>query len=126
MLLECLRSLEREHDDAMEAVVVNNGDEIPELDDARALAFVTVVPAGGNIGFAAACNLGARHARGHALVFLNPDTVVAPGAIRELARSLDDPSVGLAMARLRLLRQPDVLNAAGGEIHLTGIAWAGD
>ena len=40
------------------------------------------------------------------LVFLNPDTVVGPGALRQLARTLEDPAVGIAMARLLLLDRP--------------------
>ncbi len=126
VLLRCLRSLARDRDETVEAIVVNNGDDIPELAEARAHPFVTVLPAGGNVGFAGACNIGARAARAPVLVFLNPDTVVASGAMRELARTLEDRSVGLVTARLRLLRTPELLNAAGGELHPTGLAWARD
>jgi GT2 family glycosyltransferase len=59
------------------------------------------------------------------LVFLNPDTVVAPGAVRRLAQTLEDPGIGIAMARLRLLDRPGVLNSAGTVVHLSGLAWAG-
>ena len=59
------------------------------------------------------------------LVFLNPDTVVAPGALRQLARALEDPDVGIAMARLRLLDEPEKLNSSGVQVHVTGIGWAG-
>jgi GT2 family glycosyltransferase len=58
-------------------------------------------------------------------VFLNPDTVAAPGAASELVRPLEDPSIGIVSARLRLLDQPALLNSAGNEVHVTGIAWAG-
>jgi GT2 family glycosyltransferase len=78
-----------------------------------------------NLGFAAGNNLGARQATGDALVFLNPDTVVAPGALDELVRPLEDPAIGIVTARLRLLDQPELLNSAGNEVHVTGIAWAG-
>ena len=117
-LTRCLDSLEPE---GVEVIVVNNGDPGPELDDARA----RIVTPDANIGFAAGCNLGARHASGDVLVFLNPDTVVAPGALRELARTLDDETIGIAMPRLRLLDQPDLLNSGGNVLHVTGIAWAG-
>jgi GT2 family glycosyltransferase len=59
------------------------------------------------------------------LVFLNPDTVVAPGAIAQLAATLDDPEMGIAMARLRLLDRPELLISRGTEVHPAGIAWAG-
>lgn len=42
-----------------------------------------------NIGFGAGCNQGARKAKGKYLFFLNPDTIVQPGAIKILAEFLD-------------------------------------
>jgi GT2 family glycosyltransferase len=99
-------------------VVDNGGDE-------EAREGVKVVSPGENLGFAAGNNLGARQATGDALVFLNPDTVVAPGALAGLVGPLEDPSVGIVTARLRLLDNPETLNSAGNQVHLTGIAWAG-
>jgi GT2 family glycosyltransferase len=108
-----------------EVVVVDNGGGGPELDAAAARERVTVVSPGRNLGFATGCNLGARQATGDALVFLNPDTVAAPRAPAELVRPLADPTIGIVSARLRLLDQPALLNSAGNEVHVTGIAWAG-
>jgi GT2 family glycosyltransferase len=104
---------------------VDNGGGGPELEDARGREGVKVVAPGGNVGFAAGCNLGAREASGEVLVFLNPDTVVAPGAIAQLTATLQDPEIGIAMARLRLLDRPELLNSRGTEVHVAGIAWAG-
>ena len=118
-LSRCLDSLEPE---GAEVIVVDNGDEPPEL---GARSGVRLVSPGANIGFAAGCNLGAAHASGDVLAFLNPDTVVAPGALADLARTLDDRTIGIAMPRLRLLDRPDLLNSGGNILHLTGIAWAG-
>jgi GT2 family glycosyltransferase len=119
-----LDSLEGQ-EELLETLVVDNGDGGPEIDEARVRERVRVVAPGENLGFAAASNLGAREARGDVLVFLNPDTVVAPGAVARLARTLEDPSIGIAMARLRLLDEPEKLNASGVEVHVTGIGWAG-
>ena len=55
----------------------------------------------------------------------NPDTVVEEGAIAQLERAVEDPAVGIAMARLRLLDEPEKLNSSGIEVHVTGIGWAG-
>ena len=55
-----------------------------------------------NRGFAAACVQGMVHASGRHVMLLNPDTVVEAGAIDRLARSFDDPDVGLAGPRLVL------------------------
>jgi GT2 family glycosyltransferase len=59
------------------------------------------------------------------LVFLNPDTVAQPGAVAALARRLEDRGTGVAQARLRLLRQPELLNSSGNVLHVSGIAWPG-
>ena len=106
-------------------IVVDNGGGGPDIETAARRDQVEVVSPGRNAGFAAGCNEGARHASGDALVFLNPDTVAAPGAVEELVRPLQDPTIGIVSARLRLLDRPELLNSAGNEVHLTGIAWAG-
>jgi GT2 family glycosyltransferase len=86
---------------------------------------VRLVEPGRNLGFAGGCNRGAAEATGDALVFLNPDTVIDSGALSRLAQTLQDPSIGVAMARLRLLDQPELLNSGGTVLHLSGLAWAG-
>ena len=124
-LTRCLHSLDPEVDGKSEVIVVDNGDGGPEIAEAQRMSFVRVLRPGENLGFAGGCNLGARHATADALVFLNPDTVVAPGAIGALVARLDDPAVGITTARLRLLDRPELLNSAGNVLHVTGLAWAG-
>ena len=109
----------------VETILVDNGGGGPELDEAQVRDGVRVIQPDRNLGFAAGCNLGAREAQGEVVVFLNPDTVVEQGALIDLARSLDDPTIGLAMARLRLLDEPEKLNSSGIKVHVTGIGWAG-
>ena len=108
-----------------EVMVVDNGDGGPEIEDARGRAGVNVLEPGENLGYGAGNNLAAAQATGDALVFLNPDTVVTPGALAGLVAPLQDPSVGIVTARLRLLADPETLNSAGNLVHVTGIAWAG-
>ena len=119
----CLRSLEGEAD--LEVVVVNNGDQGTEITEAEQMEEVTVLMPGRNLGFAGGCNFGAERSCGETLVFLNPDTVAAPGAIQALAAALDDHEIGCAMARLRLLDEPELLNSGGNVVHLSGLSWAG-
>jgi GT2 family glycosyltransferase len=99
-------------------IVVNNGDPID-------VAAARVLDAGGNIGFGAACNLAARETDADVLVFLNPDTVARPGAVAALAQTLEDGSIGIAQARLRLFDAPELLNSSGNIVHVTGLAWPG-
>jgi GT2 family glycosyltransferase len=123
-LLRCLESLSGQ-ESLLETIVVDNGGGGDEIEEARGIDGVRVVEPAENLGFAGGCNLGAREARGDVLVFLNPDTVVAGGAAAQLERAVADPSVGIAMARLLLLDEPDKLNSSGVEVHVTGIGWAG-
>jgi len=122
-LLRCLDSLDQDGADK-EVIVVDNGDEGPEIAAAATRPSVEVVRPGSNIGFAAGCNLGAGHARGDVLLFLNPDTAVEAGAVEELARTVTQPDVGAAMGRLLLLSNPEQLNSRGAVIHIAGLGWS--
>lgn len=124
-LLRCLATVDSPDEGVHEIVVVDNGSGGEELEIAAASPRVRVVSAGRNLGFAGGCNLGAEHATGEVLVFLNPDTVVASGALRQLARTLEDESIAIAMARLRLLFEPSLLNSSGTVVHISGLGWAG-
>ncbi len=54
-----------------------------------------------NLGFAKACNQGARSARGKYLVFLNNDTIPQPGWLKTLVEEAeDDESVGVVGSKL--------------------------
>jgi GT2 family glycosyltransferase len=122
-LLRCLESL-RDQEGLIETIVVDNGEGGPEIEQARGIEAVRVIESAVNLGFAGGCNLGAGEARGDVLAFLNPDTVVADGALSQLERAVEDPTIGIAMARLRLLDEPDKLNSSGVAVHVTGIGWA--
>ena len=123
VLQRCLRSLLEEGGEH-ELIVVNNGDRAPEIEEARGLPGVRLLEPGENLGYAAGSSFGASQAGQETLVFLNPDTTVAPGAVTALERALDDESVAIAMARLRLFDRPESLNSSGCEIHISGLAWS--
>jgi GT2 family glycosyltransferase len=121
-LTRCLEAL-AERDPAAQVIVVDNGPEGNEIERARE-AGATVVSTGENLGYAGGGNLGALHATGDVLVFLNPDTVIGPEAVSALAGALEDESIGVAMPRLRLLDDPETLNSTGCVIHISGLAWS--
>jgi len=72
-----------------EIILVNNGN--PDGAVAAAIGSqsdgppIRVVDGHGNIGFASACNLGARAASGDILLFINPDAIMPPGGAMRLA-----------------------------------------
>lgn len=75
-----------------------------------------------NSGYGHGNNLGRFHANGKYLAFLNPDTEVTPGWLEPLITVLDsDPEVGLVTPRLHQKAEPEILNACGHQVHLTGI-----
>lgn len=84
---------------------------------------VRLVPSLTNGGFASGCNLGARHARGEYLVFLNPDTTVVPGWLDALLSPLSDPQVALVTPCILQMDDPTRINTAGNAVHLTGLAY---
>jgi GT2 family glycosyltransferase len=122
-LARCLKALQEEAPEA-EVVVVDNGGAESDIGDERWDGLRVVAP-DENLGFAAGANRGAAETSGDVLVFLNPDTVAAPGALHALAQTLGSAEIGVAMPRLRLLDRPELLNSGGTVVHVSGLAWAG-
>jgi GT2 family glycosyltransferase len=88
-----------------EVIVVDNGstDETPYLLNAwaRSRANARVVSMGQNLGFARACNEGARLAHGQYLVFLNNDTLPTPGWLeRMVCLAQSETQVGIVGSKL--------------------------
>lgn len=112
-------------------VVVDNdsGDEIEAVLAGR--AGVEYVPAGANLGYAGAINLGRRLVGAtRAIVVLNPDLRLRPGSLRALYRELSKTGAGASVPRIvdpagnvtRSLRREPALGRALGEA-LLGDAW---
>lgn len=120
---ECIRSLIREVDlQETEIIVVNNA----STDDTSRMLnymndFVHVIDNQENTGFVRACNQGAAVARGAYLVFLNNDTVVEAGWLKNLIATAEaDSTVGAVGS---MLIYPDGrLQEAGGIVWIDGTA----
>lgn len=109
LLARCLASVERELEASGlrgEIVVVDNAstDGTPEMVRERFPA-ASLVALDENRGFAASNNLALEWARGAAVLLLNPDAELLPGALSALWRALHAaPHIGMAGA---LLLNPD-------------------
>lgn len=91
-LAKCLSSIKEkvlavEH----EIIVVNNDENNIETHCDASLqdGNIRIINTGKNIGFGAACNLGARMAQGEILCFLNPDTEIVSNNIKILLDEFD-------------------------------------
>ena len=81
-------------------IVVDNASGDGTVAAARAVPGVTVLERPDNGGFAAGCATGAAAASGDWLLFLNPDTVIAPDALAALADcARQHPAAGIVGGR---------------------------
>lgn len=86
---------------AGEVILVDNASVDGSMDDVNRRfggnSRLTVIRNSANLGFAVACNIGARVARGRFVLFLNPDCFLKEDAVRQLRLALDsDPKAGMA------------------------------
>lgn len=83
---------------SFEAIVVDNSPDALTAEVVQARApLARVERTGANLGFARAANLGARLARGRAVLFLNPDARLEAGGLRRLWESLRSSSTPAAV-----------------------------
>ena len=107
----------------LRVIVVDNGSADDTVKQARDHPDVICIETGANLGYAGGINVGRRHAgQCGALVVLNPDLVLEPGALREMFSALDDPAVGVVVPMLldfvghlypSLRRDPTLTSAIG-------------
>ncbi|MCB2098188.1 MAG: glycosyltransferase family 2 protein [Parvularculaceae bacterium] len=88
VLSQCLSALRRQ-ERVREVILVDNGNPEGFVEEAIGQSDsdipVHVINGQGNVGFACACNLGARAAEGDVLLFVNPDALLPPGGAARLA-----------------------------------------
>jgi GT2 family glycosyltransferase len=123
MLPRLLPELDRDGD---EVIVVDNDSGDGTAGVVRSLApDIRVIETGANLGFAAGANAGAQAATGDLLVLLNPDAAPLPGFGEAIRRPLFDGRGWDAWMGLVTMDGGRRVNTAGGVVHFTGIAWAG-
>lgn len=81
----------------IEIIVVDNASTDGSLDALSGLPCLQIIKNPANVGFATACNTGARIASAPFLLFLNPDCAFQPGTLTELLDAMNlDERVGMA------------------------------
>lgn len=128
MTAECIRSLFAMKADDYQILVVDNGSRDGSVDYLRnEFPQITVFPQERNLGFAAGCNVGMRHAleEGFEYVLLiNNDTVVDPAFLSALVDEAQrTPDAAILSPKIYFFDAPDRFWWAGGAFSLwVGIA----
>lgn len=101
---------------ASRAIVVDNASSDGSLDALERVVQgderITIIRNQANLGFAKACNIGIQAASAQHLLFLNPDSTLAPDALARMIKVLDGAAkIGMVGG---LLCNPDGSEQAGG------------
>ncbi len=121
---QLVASLRGQIDDlSLRVVVADNSSTDGTLDALRGHDDVVAVGTGGNLGYAGGINVAMRHVgETSAILVLNPDLELAPGALRSLWARLQHDGVGVVVPRLldpagevyaSLRREPSLTRALG-------------
>ncbi len=119
----CLQSLLKDDGQEHEIIVVDNGSTDGSAQYVEeAFPEVLLIRNQANLGFARGSNVGARHASGQYVAFLNQDTMVDAGWLQPLVAALEaDSEAALATSKILLSTDPGRVNTCGNEVHLTGL-----
>jgi GT2 family glycosyltransferase len=126
-LPQCLDSLSQQTFRNFEIIIVDNGSadqgmegleqKYPGLD-------LHLERLASNRGFAVANNIGARLARGKWLALLNADAFPKPDWLEKLLNATHrHPEFSFFSSRQIQFARPDILDGAGDEYHISGLAW---
>jgi GT2 family glycosyltransferase len=125
LLGAALLSLREQRFRDFEVLVVDNGSTDDTVSYVRAShPEAEVLELAQNHGFAGAVNAGIGRAGGEYVALLNNDMELDPGWLAALVAALDaDPAAGSAASKLRMLREPGVLDGAGDVVTWYGATW---
>lgn len=124
----CLAALDRQTlgapgSAAVELIVVDNGSTDASLEILRAHPGLRLLPLPGNLGFAAAVNVGIRAARAPVIALLNNDTEVEPDWLAALLSALAaNPAAGSATSKVLQFADRQRFHTTGDTLDLAAMA----
>ena len=116
VLYDCLASLYEHSDHPIRVLVIDDGENAPSLQRARA-AFpqIEILRNKSNLGFTGSCNRGLDATRTRYAILLNDDTRVEPNWLGPLvAMAESDPRIAACQPKLRSATEPDLFDYGGG------------
>jgi GT2 family glycosyltransferase len=126
-LKKCIKSLKKQSFHNFEVLIIDNSPQDGSINnlslpDER----FTIMPQTKNLGFAAANNLGAKHARGRWLLTLNPDAFPPTDWVEQLlAASLRHHEPVMVSSTLLSAENRRLIDGMGDVYSIAGFAWRG-
>ncbi len=121
LLGPCLESVFAQEYGPFEVVLVDNGCEDGSIEEASTrFPALRLVRSPFNLGFAGGANLGATHAQGDFVVFLNDDAVVEADWLAELVQAVAPDDVALARSLVLDQGWPREYYRANGSLSVLG------
>ena len=119
---ECLSSIYAQDFQDFEVILVDNASKDGSVEFLRTnFPEVRLVKASSNLGFSGGNNLGLSYCSGEHIFFLNNDTHMESGALKELARSIEKYSTYRVFACFLLkFSNPELVDSAGDTIYKGG------
>lgn len=125
LLRRCLNSVFRSAYPLFEVIVVDNASQDGSVEYLREAYThekrLQIIQNSANLGFAEGNNIGAQAAKGNYIVFLNNDTEVDRLWLKESVKVFEsDQRIGACQSKLLLMRNPRLLDCAGGLLDYLG------
>lgn len=119
----CLASLEKQTFTNNEIIIIDNGSKDNSVDFVkREYPLIEVIELPQNIGFAAACNLGIKKAKGRYIATLNNDTEVVTQWLEFLLKTaVKDEKIGMVASKILLNPETREIDSVGMLFYPDGI-----
>ena len=116
ILSDCLESISSIKLSNFEIIIVDNASSDNSVDWIKSnYPKVNLIENDKNYGYAGGCNIGAKHAEGDKLIFLNNDTVLDPDCISHMLKSINaNPNMAVVQPKVLNYFDKTLFDYAGG------------